>query len=68
MTKFRCKNCPSRPVFTSLEQLENHWKLTHTVPMEHTARELGPVHPLVEALLGDKLNQTIKLYEEITDG
>jgi hypothetical protein len=33
--------------------------------MEHTVGELGPINPLLASLLGDKVNQTIKLYEEV---
>jgi hypothetical protein len=65
MPRYRCLNCPGRPTFLSIEALERHWETTHTVPMEHTVGEIAPIHPLVASLLGDKVNQTIKLYEEV---
>ncbi len=69
MTKYRCLNCPTRPVFTDLDSLKEHWSKTHTVPMEHTAAELlgGSIHPLIAGLLGDKINTTIKLTEAIKE-
>ncbi len=67
MPKYRCTNCPSRPTFLDLDSLKDHWKNVHVVPMEHTVAELGPVNPLLASLLGDKINQVVKLYEVIPD-
>jgi hypothetical protein len=30
---FRCLNCPHKPEFASMTQLEDHWAQTHTVSM-----------------------------------
>jgi hypothetical protein len=48
-----------------MEALEAHWSKTHTVPMEHSIQELTQIHPMLQALLGDKVNTPIKLYEEV---
>ncbi len=67
MTRYRCVNCPGKPTFLDLDSLKDHFKLTHVVPMEHTVAELGPIHPLLVGLLGDKANATIKLYEVVPE-
>jgi hypothetical protein len=67
VTKYRCVNCPSRPVFLDFDSLKEHFRNTHTVPLEHTVAELTTIHPLVAALLGDKINTPIKLYEVIPE-
>jgi hypothetical protein len=35
--------------------------------MEHTVMELGPVNPIIQALLGDKVNNPIKLWQLVPD-
>jgi len=67
--KMRCLNCPQRPVFYSQAALDEHWRLTHTVPQEHTALELlGPtVHPMILALAPTLATNTIKLTEQVLE-
>jgi hypothetical protein len=50
-----------------MEALQDHWSKTHTVPMEHTIQELTQIHPMLQALLGDKVNTPIKLFEEVPE-
>ncbi len=57
MTKYRCLNCPDKPVFLDLEHLKQHWVLTHVVSMEQT--EVDP--------WGQRPPRTRKLYEEIVE-
>jgi hypothetical protein len=66
--KQRCLNCPSKPTFPDLDSLKEHWSNTHTVPMEHTVAEIvGNMPSILQNLLGDKLKQTIKLTEEVSE-
>ncbi len=65
-TKYRCLNCPSKPVFLDLDDLKSHWKNTHVVPMEHTVLELMQLPAMVLALAPDLSSKTIKLWETVT--
>jgi hypothetical protein len=61
LTKYRCLNCPDKPVFLDFDHFKTHWNATHTVPMEGTIQlppELAGFFPEVQT-------KTRKLYEEI---
>ena len=68
MTKYRCTNCPAKPVFLDLEGLKEHWSLTHTVPLEGPlSNHIGPIHPFLAAIISDQLNKPVKLYEIVEE-
>ncbi len=35
-TFYICDNCPTKPTFTTMEELQKHFSYTHTVPMIET--------------------------------
>jgi len=64
----RCLNCPARPVFSTHEEFVDHWRLTHTVPTQHTVLEMIPNLPnIVKALAPDLENKRINLHEEFEE-
>ncbi len=57
MTKYRCLNCPQKPIFLDLDHFKEHWSLTHVVSMEQT--ETDP--------WGERPSRTRVFYEVVED-
>jgi hypothetical protein len=58
MTSYKCKNCPDEPIFADLDQLKEHWRNTHTSPMQITVKDPW----------GERPSKVVSLYEAIEDG